>query len=606
MLSAALAAAVATATLPLDPLARASSPRSRATATLPLDPLARASTPRSRNTCLGPQCHALLQTSCGSVNGTLTDGVARFAAIPYARPPERFVPPEPCEPWAGVRDGREFGARCVQFAGCGPGQTCAEDCLFLNVYAAARRVAGDAGEELVPVMVWIHGGGFQVGASNDYDATPLVSYLNGSVAVVTINYRLNVFGFLGANALRRFAPASNSTGNLGLLDQREALRWVRANARRFGGDPMRVTVFGESAGAGSISDHIAMAGSRGLFHRAIIQSSAFFSCAAAPMPHKERIYREVLSATGCEHADCLASLPAKALVAAIGAIPSGSCCDDLPGSAFVTWSPTIDGVEMLEHPLKLVEASGAHDGAPSALPNLVPMLHGTNRDEGAAFETLPTEVNTSVLLDAWGAAYATTMGKDFPTVNRLTRLYLGGGGGGANASRSPQARRIPQRSSTSRTSAAWWAAESSLGDQVFKCSARMTSARLANHTQVFQYSFAPSTMEIVPHGADVEYVFLAPSLSGEALTLAQQMAQMWASFAIGGTPAPPHVWPACRADVPGGDVYLRLNVPSFGGLSLGGGFRQAECDGFFDRWTDIVLGSARTSTSSQHMGQRYV
>lgn len=199
------------------------------------------------------------------------DGVIAFKGIPYAAPPVgalRWHAPVPAPPWEGVRDASRFGSRCLSAwtEDREPGAPRSEDCLTLNVWTGA---GSDTGRR--PVMVWLHGGGFQFGssASQQFEGAPLA---RKGVVVVTLNYRVGVMGFLAHPALDREGPS----GNYGLQDQLAALRWVRDNIARLGGDPGNVTLFGESAGAHAVGILMASPRSKGLFDKAIGQSGAFW------------------------------------------------------------------------------------------------------------------------------------------------------------------------------------------------------------------------------------------------------------------------------------------------------------------------------------------
>ena len=210
---------------------------------------------------------ATVETTAGRVRGAVRADVHVFKGVRYGAPTggrNRFMPPAAPAPWTGVRDALDYGAAAPQSR---PDPLTSEDCLFLNVWT---RGLGDGGRR--PVMVWLHGGGFSSGSGSSatYDG---VNLCNGSdVVVVTINHRLNIFGsaYLAELAGDDFA----GSGCTGMLDIVAALEWVRDNIEAFGGDPGRVTVFGESGGGRKVSTLLAMPDAKGLFHRAIIQSGA--------------------------------------------------------------------------------------------------------------------------------------------------------------------------------------------------------------------------------------------------------------------------------------------------------------------------------------------
>jgi para-nitrobenzyl esterase len=212
-----------------------------------------------------------VRVETGALAGEARDGVMVFKGLPYAAPPVgplRWRPPQPAAAWTGVRPATAFAADCLQnrlpkfidpTASDGP---MAEDCLYLNVWAPAAKPARP-----LPVMVWIHGGGFVVGsgASIAYDGAGLVRQ---GVVVVSFNYRLGRFGFFAHPALAQDEP----TGNYAIMDQVAALAWVKRNIAAFGGDPDNITIFGESAGGGSVHVLMGSPAARGLFHKAIVQS----------------------------------------------------------------------------------------------------------------------------------------------------------------------------------------------------------------------------------------------------------------------------------------------------------------------------------------------
>jgi len=297
-----------------------------------------------------------LDTDCGRIRGAEEDGVQVFRGVPFARAPAgelRFRPPEPPTPWRGDRDATRFGPAppqrsdpVVEMLGlAAPGAT-SEDCLHLNAWTPATR----SGRR--PVLVWIHGGGFASGTGGVplYDGRRLAT--RGDAVVVTLNYRVGALGFLHLEGLDAFAGAAN----LGLRDQIAALRFVRAHAERLGGDPSRVTVFGESAGAGSIVALLAVPEARGLFQRAIVQSAAptgMISAEAAA----ERTAR-FLGVLGLSPARAgrLRELPVETLLDAQQRLAvSGPWKMDMP---FV---PVVDGALLPEWPVEAVARGAARD-----------------------------------------------------------------------------------------------------------------------------------------------------------------------------------------------------------------------------------------------------
>ncbi|MEE4360730.1 MAG: carboxylesterase family protein [Pseudomonadales bacterium] len=297
------------------------------------------------------------------------DGVETFRAIPYALPPtgvRRWRPPEPAPAWTAVRDARAFAPQCVQqpypptsvFAR--PDRPQSEDCLYLNVWTRA-----DAGAD-APVMVWIHGGALTrgTGATESYDGSALAR--KGAV-VVTLNYRLGVFGFLAHPALSEESPLGVS-GNYGYLDQIAALEWVRDNIAAFGGDPERVTIFGESAGSQSVNALMVTPCSRGLFHRAIGQSGAGF----APKQRLETAHAGLRPAEAWG-SDLSAALEAPSLDA-LRAVPAHDVLAQASRLAIPS-STVVDGVVIPDQPAALFAAGRQH---------AVPVLLGFNADEGTS------------------------------------------------------------------------------------------------------------------------------------------------------------------------------------------------------------------------------
>ena len=312
----------------------------------------------------------------GAIRGAVSAGnadIVAFKGIPFAAPPVgelRWRPPEPVIGWDGVRDASESGAICVQNGGQSVTQD--EDCLFLNVWAPRET------SEPRPVLFWIHGGGYTGGSGSTaiYDGTPLAA--DGAV-VVTINYRLNVFGFLAHPALSVESP-HGASGNYGLLDMVAALEWVRDNIATFGGDPGRVTIFGESAGAGAVMSVMLIPQAGGLFHGAIAQSN-WINGWDRPLAETARGW-EAAEAQGLRVAAAIGI--AGETAEALAAMRAASAADVLTasnadaGSPFMrsgnVWAPNVDGRVIPDDPLAMYRAGRQHQ---------VPLITGLNGNEGS-------------------------------------------------------------------------------------------------------------------------------------------------------------------------------------------------------------------------------
>lgn len=223
----------------------------------------------------GQQPDTAVRVDSGLLEGVIEDGVTVYKGIPYAAPPVgewRWRPPQPVAPWTGVRRAAEFGPNCMQGrfgppqAGGAQAPRVSEDCLYLNIWRPAGARAGAR----LPVMVWIHGGGF-VGGSGSSPSNLGAGFARQGVILVSFNYRLGRFGFFAFPALSRERP-EELKGNYAYMDQIAALKWVQRNIAAFGGDPKNVTIFGFSAGGVSVHSMLASPLARGLFQKAIVQS----------------------------------------------------------------------------------------------------------------------------------------------------------------------------------------------------------------------------------------------------------------------------------------------------------------------------------------------
>ncbi len=305
-----------------------------------------------------------VKTAQGKVQGKAINGgkVKAFLGLPYAAPPVgdmRWKAPEPPAQWNGVRDATHYGARCFQarlfddmvFQDSGP----SEDCLFLNVFTPSEA------KGKLPVMFWIHGGGYSGGSASEPRHNGDFLPTKG-VVLVTINYRLGVMGFLATSEMAK--DANGTAGNYGLLDMVAALKWVKANIAQFGGDPDNVTIFGESAGSFAVSTLMAAAPARGLFQKAIGESGGAFS---------DVLPTDTLATAEKRSDDWLASLGVHTL-AELRAMPVEGVLAAFQKRGAPRTSPVVDG-KLLTEPVRETYAQGkqAH----------VPLLAGWNRDENS-------------------------------------------------------------------------------------------------------------------------------------------------------------------------------------------------------------------------------
>lgn len=311
----------------------------------------------------------VVQVDAGLLRGSRDGAVRVFRGIPYAAAPVgrlRWRPPQPVPGWEGVRDATRFAPQCVQpprpadsvYAEYAGVQPMSEDCLYLNVWTAAPDARAGW-----PVLVWIHGGAFQQGAGSNPVCVEGDLPRQG-VVLVTLNYRLGPFGFLAHPGLS--AEGDGASGNYGLQDIVAALHWVRRHIEAFGGDPERVTVFGQSAGGAAILDLMASPQAQGLFRHAISQS--FGVTPMHPLEEAESSGARLGAALHAPRLEDLRAVPAQALLAASLQQPDG-------------WMPIVDG-RLLRAPPIDVFARGEQQR--------IPLLTGWNADEGTAFPAIGT------------------------------------------------------------------------------------------------------------------------------------------------------------------------------------------------------------------------
>ncbi len=455
----------------------------------------------------------LVATTSGPVRGVAADGFRLFQGIPYAAAPKgplRWRPPQAPVPWTVARDATKPGLRCIQDIRQDPdyGRPISEDCLNLTVWTPT----GATPESPRPVMVWIHGGGFLNGSSDIYGARTLTTA--GDIVVVTVNYRLGALGFLAHPTL---ADDPGGPGNYGLADQQAALRWVRDNITAFGGDPEKVTIAGESAGAISVCDHLVAPESAGLFRAAIMQSGP---CQAqADLPTAERVSVGYARQVGCgdseRTADCLRQLPPARLTGGPQYVRLGS--NILTGP--------ITGTPRLPAPPLTAAGNAAR----------VPVLIGSTADEFTLFVAMLYLRRHS--LPPYRRLLADTFGAEAPLV----------------------AAQYPVQRYDGSTALAYAAA---VTDGVFACPVDAMATELARRGQpVYAFEFAdrtapaPDPLRTLPfsvgagHALELRYLFEiggAPRLNPAQQELSDAMIAYWSRFVTTGAPDAPGrpEWPA--------------------------------------------------------------
>lgn len=448
----------------------------------------------------------IVTTRLGRLRGVEdANGVLSFKGIPYAATPIgelRWRAPQPHGGWRDVRDASNYGPRCIAPPCLSPAvrdMPISEDSLFLDIWTSTQHF--DAGR---PVMVWIHGGGFQTGASAEpnHDGSHFASR---DVVVVSINYRLGIVGFLAHPQLDQEGASS---GNFGLQDQIAALHWVRDNISEFGGDPENVTIFGESAGAASVALLMASPLAKGLFHRAISESGNFWEGRFGSLKTHEQALAQGTALTERlgKSIEELRQVPESQL---LGLAPWGMPKDPVTEG----FSPSIDGAVVPDHPLEIYQSGRQND---------VPLLIGWNGAEGKTFAF-------------WALPHATT--EDFTA--DASEIF-------GEASLSDFLRHYP-------ASTVVEAADSAIrliGDQTV-CEQSWQWLRQhcsTGSSSVYTYYFdvrSDYTPQPV-HTSEIDYVFgtLAPHQLGASATppddrdkeISRQMVDYWINFAKGGDP----------------------------------------------------------------------
>ncbi|HEY6738804.1 MAG TPA: carboxylesterase/lipase family protein [Actinopolymorphaceae bacterium] len=483
-----------------------------------------------------PDPRPVVRTEAGAVRGAAAEGVRTFRGIPYAAPPvgeQRWRSPRPARPWKGVRDASEPGPACAQVPGELPEGSKSEDCLYLDVTAPADASRGTP----KPVIVWIHGGGFFMGRGSSYHAQRLAT--RGDVVVVTINYRLGIFGFFGH-------PDLPGSGTFGLQDQQAALAWVRRNIAAFGGDARNVTVAGQSAGAMSTCAHLTSPFSTGLFDKAVMQSgscdfewldnfdyrgqqaSSIYVPRSAVEENGRRVARELGCATEAP-VECLRAKPVDELLAQHQAFIQPAY-----GTPMLPFEPS----------------TAARWGGFSR----VPVLSGTTRNETTS----------------WAAVYDNGQPMSDRTYREVLAETFGADADEVRA-------RYPR--SAYDTAAEAWAAITT--DREWSCTQYATNRSLARHMPVFHYEFADPNPPAVgptppgidlgsPHASDLWSLFdlmgHRPDFTPEQQRLSEQIIDYWTNFARTGDPQGQGLpaWPRFRATAK--EPYVQSLAPGENGI----------------------------------------
>jgi para-nitrobenzyl esterase len=481
--------------------------------------------------------------------------VHAYKGIPYAAPPvgeNRWKPPQPVRSWSGVRDCIMFGAACPQKM---PALLAAipelaihapysEDCLYLNVWTPARRSSAK-----LPVLYWIHGGGFVMGAASEplYDGEGLARL---GCVVVSINYRLGLFGFLAHPALSREADTKVS-GNYGLLDQIEGLRWVQRNIAAFGGDPEHVTIFGESAGGISVLCLMVAPQARGLLHGAVAQSATAMDL---PLLREvrpgeepaEQAGQRMIAACGLDPSADARQLRQLSADALVRAAPT----EDTPGAPLrlkplsLRLGPIVDGQVIPDKPNHLFAAGREH---------AVPMIVGNTRDEMALL-LLGTKMPADV------AAYHKQLKDEFGDLaEAIAQAYPARNAGEVRPA-------VIQLTS----------------DLSFVRETRIiarTHAAAGNKTFRYQFSRGIKRGFLqglgAHHGAELPFLFQRSTGQADAsdVDMARTLGRYWIHFAAAGDPndagLPP--WPAYRA---GTEEMVKFGA----GVHVLSGYRNEQLD----------------------------
>ncbi|MBR5069115.1 MAG: carboxylesterase/lipase family protein [Bacteroidales bacterium] len=438
----------------------------------------------------------VVKTQSGTIIGTMQEGTMAFLGIPYARV-ERFMPPLPVEKWDTIRVCDHFGPQAMQQTGgreLSEGEMSEQNSCVLNVWTTDKK-----GHR--PVMLWLHGGGFESGTSA-WD--PGMCLAKKDVVVVSLNHRLNILGFMDLSGV---SEKYKYSGNVGMLDIVAGLQWIRDNISKFGGDPNNVTIFGESGGGGKVGTLMCMPSAKGLFHKAIIMSGTILNVNTKEM--SQALGKAVLSELGIDeaHLDRIREVPYQELYEAGQRAMAASIGTRRPGTPMMWgFGPAPDGEVLLQHPFQPGFASLSDD---------VPLLMGTTFNELQRLQynrELTLQQAREELLQTFGSetdAYIEAFGKAWPDYSPQDLLSI---------------------------------------DWLFRPKTLITTDVIGGHRQAPTYVYLFTWRSPVSHGSvhgnELCFCFnrlhqvpnIVPEPTPEDLQLADTMSDIWATFAHTGNP----------------------------------------------------------------------
>ncbi|WFN35145.1 carboxylesterase family protein [Methanogenium sp. S4BF] len=470
----------------------------------------------------------VVKTDAGYISGLQQDDLRIFLGIPFAAPPTgdlRWKPPAPVQPWEGVKETRVFSPACPQPAAADSGVSLnmSEDCLYLNVWTPAK-----SADEKLPVMIFFYGGAFGkiAGSMPLYNGTALAEK---GVIVVTTNYRVGALGFLAHPQLTRESP-NNSSGNYGLLDQIAAMQWVRKNIGAFGGDPSRVTIFGQSAGGESVLIHLISPQSRGLYQQAIVESGTFWTNGAEIDSFNTKADAEQLGETyaqslGYSGPDAITQMRKLSFQDVANATPWPASPFQMVNSRH--FEPTIDGWVIPDSPDNLYRLHRQ---------NPVPIIIGNNADDGT---TLAADANMTV-----------------PEYRTYIQNRFG-----------EDADKVLVQYPASSTAEVQLRLEQIMTDYDFTDAAKFVAGSMADiepNTYLYRYSYVlPGQPYGAFHGSETLLLFGVPIQRDQATdSVADNMIDLWTRFAKTGDPngGMNVTWPQYTRD---GGLYLDIgDIPT--------------------------------------------